>query len=79
MKDSDQSCSVKRKTSMSSPLSGIILASTLFFAVLASWMIGSSVKGAYATSASRSSPSLPFSLPLRGDRINKHQVRIAKK
>ena len=72
MESSDQSCSARKKTTMSSPLSS----STLFF-LIAIWVIGDfTVKGAYATSASRSSSDSPYSLPLHGDKMNKHQVRI---
>jgi hypothetical protein len=67
---------VKKKTSMSSHLSRRILTSTLFYFVIAIWIIaGYTVKGAYATSTLRSESNLPFPLPLHGDTINKHQVR----
>ena len=70
------SYSFKKKTSMSSLLSRMILTSTLFYFVTTIGMIASyTVKSAYATSTLRSESNLPFSLPLHGDTINKHQVR----
>ena len=72
MESSDLSCSAKKKITMSSPLSS----STFFLFLIGIWVIGDfNVKGAYATSTSRSSSDLPYSLPLHGDKMNKHQVR----
>ena len=69
------SYNVEKKTSMSSLLSRWILTSTLLRFVIAIWMIGGyTVKSAYATSTLNSDSNLPFSMPLHGDTINKHQV-----
>ena len=75
MESSDLSCSAKKKITMSSPLSS----STFFLFLIAISVIGDfNVKGAYATSTSRSSSDSPYSLPLHGDKMNKHQVRRKK-
>ena len=76
MEASDLSCRAKKKISMSSPLSSL----TFFLLLIAIWVIGDlTVKGAYATSTSRPSSESPYALPLHGDKMNKHQVRIFKK
>ena len=75
MEASDLSCRAKRKISMSSPLSSL----TFFLFLIAIWVIGDlTVKGAYATSTSWPSSESPYALPLHGDKMNKHQVRILK-
>ena len=68
---------VKKKTSLSGFLLRMILTSSLFLSISASCLIFGvfPVKGAYATSTSRSSSSLPFPSSLHGTTINKHQVR----
>ena len=67
---------VTKRTGLSGFLLRMILSSTLFLSISAAiCMIGVfPVKGAYATSTSKSSSSLPLPASLHGTTINKHQV-----